>query len=517
MTRAFTSVLTALIALSTLTTASAADIYVDTGSAAATESGTKAAPYKTVQAAIDAAKNKDTLRVAAGTYTENLRVDTKDLVLEGGYSAADWSRDIAKNTTTLQGAGGEAVVTLLNADATVEGFRITGGEGSTVELPYGYHGGGIYSRDGSPTISNNTIEDNDIRKAGMASDYHFGGGIRITGAPNAMILNNTIRKNFAGRGGGIAIDADTALIQGNTIEENVGIGDHGGGMFIAVKNAKVTGNIIRGNEIGRALTYGWGGGLIVVNKGNAAELSFNVLYENFAAAYGAAEFIDEGAEANIHHELIYDNVSKIGCEAVSAISVDGGDDGGSTATISHCTVVGNICENSTRGNGLQVEGMSTVTVKNSIFWDNGGDDFATDGVSTLTVTYTDSEEKISGAGNINEDPMFVDEAANDYHLAVGSPCIDAGDPASPFDGEPAPNGNRADMGRYGNADDDSAGSNGNNNNNSNSNDNANGNDGGSNVVDGTAALCGASSPAMMSLCLGLWLIGFKSLRVRRKK
>ena len=224
-------------------------------------------------------------------------------------------------------------------------------------------------------------------------------------------------------------------------------------MFIAVLKAKVTQNILRGNEVGRSLGYGWGGGLIVVGKGNSAELSFNSVYANFAAAYGSGEFIDEGAKADIHHELIYRNVSKAGCEAVSAISVDGGEGVGSQATISHCTVVDNVCENATRGNGLQVESLSTVSVTNSVFWNNGGDDFATDGTSKLNVTYTCSQEVVPGTGNLSSDPLFVNEAVNDYHLAAGSPCINAGDPASPFDNETLPNGGRADMGRYGNATD----------------------------------------------------------------
>lgn len=431
--------------------AESAELYVDAGNATGVELGTQQSPYRTVQAAIDAAAAGDEIRVAAGTYVGNLRIQGKAIALLGGYSTS-WVRDLSQNTTTLSGAGGNAVVNLIEADATVDGFRITGGTGSTEELPYGYHGGGIYSRDGSPTISNNVIENNDVRTGEPPFDYFFGGGVHVTNAASATIVNNVVRGNYAGRGAGVSVvDSQAALIQGNTIENNVAVGDHGGGLFVAVTNARVTQNVVRGNEVGRELGYGWGGGLLVVGQGNSAELSFNTLYGNFAAAYGAAEFIDEGASADIHHELIYRNVSKDGCEAVSAIAVDGGEGVGSQATIRHCTVVNNVCQNSFRGNGLQVEGHSVVTVSNSIFWNNGGDDFAVFDTSSLSVSYTCSQEMTAGTGNISEDPTFVDEAGNDYRLAAGSPCIDAADPASPFENEPAPNGGRADMGRYGNA------------------------------------------------------------------
>lgn len=435
--------------LTSAVAASAADLYVN-GSNAGAEQGTAASPFRTVQAAIDAAGAGDVIRVAAGTYAENVRIERKAIVLEGGYSSA-WVRDVAANTTTLAGPGGNAVVTLIEADATIDGFRITGGRGSTEELPYAYHGGGIYSRDGSPTIRNNLIEGNDIRSADPPSDYNLGGGIYVYGAARATILNNTIRNNFAGRGAGIAVVGQAALIQGNVVEGNTAVGDHGGGLFVAVVNAQITQNVLRGNEVGRDLGYGWGGGLIFLGSGNSAEISFNTVYDNFAAAYGAGEFIDEGGRADIHHELIFRNRSKDGCEAVSAIAVDGGEGIGSEATIRHCTVVGNVCENAVRGNGLQVEGLSTVRVSNCIFWSNAADDFSVDQTSTLSVSYTCSQEAMAGTGNLSSDPRFVNAAGDNYHLAAGSPCIDAGDPAAPFNDEPAPNGGRADMGRYGNA------------------------------------------------------------------
>ena len=55
-----------------------------------------------------------------------------------------------------------------------------------------------------------------------------------------------------------------------------------------------------------------------------------------------------------------------------------------------------------------------------------------------------------GRGNINVDPLFVGEG--DYHLARGSPAIDAGRrlvaPATDIEGNARPCGQRFDMGAY---------------------------------------------------------------------
>jgi nitrous oxidase accessory protein NosD len=195
--------------LTTVAAAPAAEFYVDARNSTGTELGTQQSPFRMVQAAIDAAASGDEIRVAAGTYIENLRIEGKGIVLEGGYSIG-WVRDLAANTTTLSGAGANAVINLIEADSTIDGFHITGGTGSIEELPYSYRGGGIYSRDGSPTISNNTIEGNDIRSTNPPSDYNLGGGVYVANAPTATIVNNVVRGNYAGRGAGIAVFGQAA-------------------------------------------------------------------------------------------------------------------------------------------------------------------------------------------------------------------------------------------------------------------------------------------------------------------
>lgn len=457
-------------------TAPAAELHVDANGTNAVETGSIERPYRSIQAAVDAAADGDAIKVARGVYAENVRIENKTIALSGGYGP-DFQFQGAPGDTTIQGDGANAAVSLVEAGETVlDRFRITGGTGSTDFLPWTLYGGGVYCYGGSPTISNNLIEENAISHEGVNAGDTFGGGIGAEDS-NVRIIGNTIRNNRAGRGGGISVRGGNAAIRDNLIQSNTGVSDHGGGIYIFSPSAELSNNVIEFNEIGRDLGYGWGGGVIAFNPGNFTRMSFNVIRHNYAPSLGAGVFIDEGAQAVLEHELIYGNE----CEPGSAIGgvgvyLDGGTfDGeilGSSAALRHCTVADNPCDSSAGGNGLLLEARSSATVHNSIFWGNGGDDFFVDDTSSLAVTYTDSEEPFPGEGNLSLDPLFYDPADGDYHVKstwgrwadrpisggnedsfiddVDSPCIDAGDPASDYSNEPLPNGGRVNMGVYGN-------------------------------------------------------------------
>ena len=75
---------------------------------------------------------------------------------------------------------------------------------------------------------------------------------------------------------------------------------------------------------------------------------------------------------------------------------------------------------------------------NAFTW-SGGEGF---GSGTGVIWYSDVKDGWTGTGNIDADPLFVDATNGDYNLQQSSPCIDAGDPTSPYD----PDGSIADMG-----------------------------------------------------------------------
>jgi hypothetical protein len=107
--------------------------------------------------------------------------------------------------------------------------------------------------------------------------------------------------------------------------------------------------------------------------------------------------------------------------------------------IVNCTLAHNAAEGAAGGK---------FTMRNCIVWGNGAD-AGTGQLSPVeaTVSYSCIQGGFAGEGNTETDPLFL--ADGDYHLAVGSPCIDAGDPGDAIDAEPAPCGGRINMGAYG--------------------------------------------------------------------
>ena len=122
----------------------------------------------------------------------------------------------------------------------------------------------------------------------------------------------------------------------------------------------------------------------------------------------------------------------------------------SSPMVLNCTFSANVANS---GGGM-FNYLSTPTITNSILWGNS----ASQGNEILNVSnfpvvsYCDIQQPSDtypGIGNINADPLFVNEATDNFHLQIASPCVDAGDPASDFSMEPNPNGDRINIGAYG--------------------------------------------------------------------
>ncbi|TKJ41224.1 hypothetical protein CEE37_06045 [candidate division LCP-89 bacterium B3_LCP] len=103
--------------------------------------------------------------------------------------------------------------------------------------------------------------------------------------------------------------------------------------------------------------------------------------------------------------------------------------------------VSEVMEPESRGGGIFAKPTADYYGENNIIYDN--DAFGDPEYSgTAALNYSCCATTLSGTDNITDDPLFVDPSVDDFNLQELSPCIDTGDPLSPYD----PDGTRVDMG-----------------------------------------------------------------------
>ena len=155
----------------------------------------------------------------------------------------------------------------------------------------------------------------------------------------------------------------------------------------------------------------WGGAVCCTNS--SPTIINCTISDNFSDDDGGGIFIWSNSHPTIVNTVITDNSTTVAGGGVAFF-------GGTGATLNGCTIAGN---DASFAGGIWASG---ATLTNCIVWGNGPNPM---GGSGSIVSYSNIEGGYAGIGNINVDPLFVDAASGDYHLAAGSPCLDAGDPA----------------------------------------------------------------------------------------
>lgn len=162
--------------------------------------------YSSIQAAIDASVNSDTILVEPNTYFENIDYKGKNIVIGSLFLTTNDTSMISQ--TIINGSGNGSVVTIENNEdstAMLIGLTITNGKAT--------YGGGIYIRSASPSIYNCIITDNIVKSANP-----FGGGIYMRDNKSTIydceISYNTAtgQDNSNGWGGGIASIASSGKV-----------------------------------------------------------------------------------------------------------------------------------------------------------------------------------------------------------------------------------------------------------------------------------------------------------------
>lgn len=230
----------------------------------------KEGTYETLQAAIDAAENGETV-VLAKDVTENININ-KSITLD-------------LKGKTLTGFGDDSVVTITGAETNVtitssaeEKGKITGGNNLS-------NGGGFSIQDATVNLHNLSITENKaIGIGGAGSECTGGGGIYAKGAKltldNVHIYENTAdyEDHEAADGGGILSLGGALTIKNNSVIENNTAIDDGGGICASNTLVNIEASVIQDNH---SL---YGGGLYVTGK-NSCTITQNTRIQNNRAEY----------------------------------------------------------------------------------------------------------------------------------------------------------------------------------------------------------------------------------------
>jgi hypothetical protein len=357
--------------------------------------------YSGIQEAIDAAWDFDTIVVNPGSYHEHINFFGKAV----SVASSDPNDPNVVAATVLDGDGEGNVVTFNNAEtpfSVLDGFAITNGNV------------GIYCEGGNtqPVIRKCIIRAN---ATGIEGPYTNPATIEAHASPTIIqsIVEENSKAGILNCGG----EARDCLIADN--------GEHG------IHNCwgQVVRSVIRGNA-----------GHGAYNQGRAPGSLVNCIVSG-----------NKGCG--------------VSCDEVYT-----------SWLVRNCTVVGNGSDGIFMGDGTAGTVINSVIVQNSGWGLSGYRATATVEYNNVYGNKLGSYWYVDpGTHDIHEKPWFAGQSfwntdgtwhEGDYHLRstvgrwdpvakawvtdpVDSPCIDAGDPSSPFDGEPYPNGGRVNLGAYG--------------------------------------------------------------------
>lgn len=351
---------------------------------------------------------------------------------------------VVANNSSAQGGG-------INTDSSLrlEGCTIT----NNVITGTFCFGGGVRSTAGLLRLLGGSIAYNRIETTGWPCQS-YGAGVYCSGrvevSEGCQVTDNLAYahgNDGAAHGGGIwadqAVAVTNSLIARNEARsygDNHGPNPFGGGIFcngiVTFYQSELSDNNAANVNSGAAR----GGGVFCqsinalksVFKGNATTANYD--YNSVGGAVFATTLV------NLFNCLVIQNRTVGATWAQAGSAVFGGDPG---STIENCTIAGNTQSRSTwLGALMQFNG----TIRNSILHGNSGVFFN----GSPTVTYSLVEGGHAGTGNIDTDPLFVDNI--NYHLSTNSPAIDQGNPDSPFNDAlvpPSLGSVRNDMGAYG--------------------------------------------------------------------
>jgi uncharacterized repeat protein (TIGR01451 family) len=410
----------------------------------------------TIQAAVDAAANGDTISIPARVYTENVNITGKVLTFLGAGAAST----IVDGGSAGRVFSSTSDITLANL--TLQNGRTTGdGSGlytsgaltltnvAVLSNTAQNSGGGAYAS-GAATLSGGLFQNNRSTSSFGGGLYAFntltltgtqfisntaswdGGGAYALGAAtlsgglfqnnqsnvsgSGLCANNTLTltgtqfiSNTASGAGGGAYANGSATLSGGLFQNNQSTGDNGGGLY-ANNTLTLTGTQFISN------TASSNGGGVYQSSSGTGRLVNALFARNTAGGNGSAIYLGSSSTVALLHITIASPTVGAG----AAVYVNAGTVGITNTIVASYTT------------GIQVAG-GTVSSDYNLFYNAP--------TSVITGTYS-----LTGT-----DPLFVNPMGDNYRLLSGSPAIDRGmnvGVTTDLDGNPRPIGNGYDIGAY---------------------------------------------------------------------
>jgi len=222
--------------------------------------------FPTIQSAIDSSHDNDLIRIAAGTYFENLQIPNRQLTLVGA----------GQDLTVIDGRQRGSVVTIGTPTPDVKANTIAI-IGVTITHGNAPHGGGILVNFPVLDLRNSIVSSNIATQSGGGIDLNsssitakitgtmivhnragtVGAGIAMEQDQSAQISNSSIVRNTATLGGGgvyFGVNVHSTIM-GSTIADNTSQHNGGGALFdpgdtrpqTAITASSIVGNRAAGN------------------------------------------------------------------------------------------------------------------------------------------------------------------------------------------------------------------------------------------------------------------------------
>ncbi|MCL2131990.1 MAG: hypothetical protein FWH36_06020, partial [Lentimicrobiaceae bacterium] len=327
------------------------------------------------------------------------------LTLEQARNTRDWNA----NPTVLSGERGNpnsltdncfhvVVAVNITRNSVLDGFTVTKGYANAAI-------GSFYVVDGQQI------------------DRRNGGGIYTKNASSLTLCNLVVDSNRAVNwGGGIYNDTNSApLIKNSILMRNQAL--YGGGIYNMMGAVVMTDLVIKSNYV----SFGGSG----IDNNQASAVVNNTLILNNTANNIGGGVHNQGAAPKFTNVLIAKNHAGQGGGMYSSTT--------SRPVLTNVTMSGNyaaVAGTATYagGGGFYNTGSSRPAVNNCIVWGNyEGTNTPSEVLNAAGTSYLNPSYSLIGGGTLsggiilNGDPLFVDTAAGDYQLQVGSPAKNEGD------------------------------------------------------------------------------------------